>query len=397
MKLQWFAFLFVITSLALSAQTGLVRSAGQPIPGATVTVTQEGKKTVTTTDERGRYEITGLNPGPYTVEIGMFGFRASQRTFDSNTGPTPVDWTLELQQRFRRGQAPGAAGQQAQAATEIDAALTASAPATMSGGPGETGNEAFLLNGSLSRGLQSGQADNLAQLGPDIQGRPGGPNGPGGPGSFGNSQAGGLGGAGGFQGAGPGGGGFGGRGGGGGFGGGGGGRGGGGGFGGGGGGRGGGGFGGPGGGQGRRRDPNGPGQPGAFFGNRNNRGREGIHGGVNFSLRNSALDAKSYSLTGDDLNKAAYDQARFGFVVGGPLHIPKILKADSTFFFINYNGSRAKNPYSAAATVPTPLERRATSRNRSVNGKPVRIFDPVTGAPFPNNIIPASCFSITPQ
>jgi hypothetical protein len=385
-KFQWLPVLFVASSIGLYAQTGILRSAGQPIPGATVTVTQEGKKIVTSTDENGRYEITGLDPGPYSISIGMFGFRASQRKFESNTGPTPVEWTLDLQPRvaagpgFRRGPGVQQVGQQTQAAaSEIDTALTQPSTAPMSGGTGDTGNEAFLLNGSLSRGLQSGQADNLAQQGPDIQGRPGGPNGPGGPGGFGNGQAGGPGiqggggpGGGGFGG--PGGGGFGGRGGGGGFGGGGGGR--------------GGGFGGPGGAQGRR-DPNGPGQPGAFFGNRRNRGREGVHGGANFGLRNSALDAKPFSLTGQDQIKAAYAQSRFGFVVGGPLHVPKILRADSTFFFINYNGSRAKNPYSAAATVPTALER-VGNFTQSVNTVPVTIFDPSTGAPFPNNTIPAS-------
>ncbi len=368
--------LVTVAALTLYGQVGTVKSGAQIIPGATVTVTQEGKKTVTSTDENGRYEVSGLNPGAYSIEVAMFGFKAAQRKFESNTGPTPVDWTLDLQPRTatgaRRGLVAGN-GQPNQAATEIDTALRA-APAEGGGQTGEAGNESFLLNGSLSRGLQSGQADTTPQQGPDSQGRPGGPGagGPGAgqpgfggaPGGFGGQAAGGRGGFGG------GGGGFGGRGGGGG-----------GGF--------GGGPGGPGGRQGARRDPNGPGGPGQFFGNRNNRGRDGIHGGANFSLRNSALDARSFSLTGADTPKAAYAQSRFGFVVGGPLKIPKLLKGDSTFFFINYNGTRGRNPYYNSATVPTLLER-SGNFSQSFTNTPVSIFDYKTGTPFANNVIPPS-------
>ena len=54
------------------------------------------------------------------------------------------------------------------------------------------------------------------------------------------------------------------------------------------------------------------------------------------TLRNSALDARPFSFTGEDTRKAAYAQARFGLVLGGPLRIPKVLKGDQTSFFINF-------------------------------------------------------------
>jgi hypothetical protein len=58
----------------LMAQSGVVRSGDQLIPGATVTVTNNGKAYSTVTDANGRYEFPSLAPGASTVEIRMFGF-----------------------------------------------------------------------------------------------------------------------------------------------------------------------------------------------------------------------------------------------------------------------------------------------------------------------------------
>ncbi len=44
--------------------------------------------------------------------------------------------------------------------------------------------------------------------------------------------------------------------------------------------------------------------------------------------------------------------------MGGPLNIPHIYHGGSkTFYFINYNGKRAENPFDQFSTVPTLLER----------------------------------------
>ena len=105
------------------------------------------------------------------------------------------------------------------------------------------------------------------------------------------------------------------------------------------------------------------------------------------SLRNSALDARPFSLTGEDTRKAAYAQARMGAVLGGPLRIPKLLKGDNTSFFLNFFLTRSRNPYLGAATVPTLLER-SGDFSQSVTRTPVSIFDPTTGAPFIGNRVP---------
>ncbi|HKV63967.1 MAG TPA: TonB-dependent receptor [Candidatus Acidoferrum sp.] len=111
------------------------------------------------------------------------------------------------------------------------------------------------------------------------------------------------------------------------------------------------------------------------------------HGILYFSDDTSALDAKSYSLTGIELPKADYNQSRFGANVGGPLNIPKIFNGGNKwFFFAGWNGSRGSSPYDSFSTVPT-LDERAGNFSAATynNGKPVQIFNPKTGQPYQFN------------
>ena len=101
------------------------------------------------------------------------------------------------------------------------------------------------------------------------------------------------------------------------------------------------------------------------------------------------MDAKPYSISGQEIDKASYAQTRFSLVAGGMLRIPKIVKDDKTNFFVMYSGSRSRNPYDAASTLPSALER-GGDFSQSVNGTPVTIYDPSTNRPFPGNVIPAS-------
>jgi len=57
-----------------SVETGVVKSEGQPIPGATVRATQGAVVLQTLTDATGRYRIEKIAPGVWTIEIQMFGF-----------------------------------------------------------------------------------------------------------------------------------------------------------------------------------------------------------------------------------------------------------------------------------------------------------------------------------
>lgn len=246
-------------------------------------------------------------------------------------------------------------------------------------------NAAFLVNGSLSQGVQAQPGDNFGLGGPGGFG----PGGFGGPGAAGNlfaaqngtadgaaniAQLGG--GPGGPGGGGPGGGGFGGGG-----------------FGGGGGGRGGGGFGGGrGGGFGGRGGRGGGPNRNFQFGNRINRGRRNqFQGNVFYTFGNSVLNARPYSFTspttlsGAELPKAAYNYNRFGFSGGGPLVIPHLFSGDKTFWFVNYNGIRSKTGFDDVSTVPTAAE-----RSGDFSALSTIINYPGTTTPFANNMIPAS-------
>jgi hypothetical protein len=365
--------------------TGIVKFGGQPLPGATVIATQGDHRALTTTDESGAYELPDLTPGAYSIEVQMFGFQTARKQIQVAPGSHPTEWSLDLQTvRQREPREPGQGSQRQQGGfraaagtteNELDQ-LAAAAPPDTAAPSSANANEAFLVNGSLSNGLQTGQED-FGLRGPvlGLQAPPGGLPGAGVPGQPGAGAAG-QGGPGFGSGAG-GGGGFGGGGGGGGFGGGGGG-----GF---GGGRGGGGFGGPGG---QRR--NRPGGNGGFIGNRANRGRQGIHGNVSFQWQGADTDAKPFSLSGQPVVQPNFNNYRWSGVIGGPLRIPHLLKGDSTFFTLSYFGTRGQAVSYNVGTVPTAAERIGDFSQAVVNGGVPTIYNPSTGAPFAGNIVPSS-------
>lgn len=391
---------------AVFAQSGFVKSADQPIPGATVKVTKDGQTFSTVTDTDGHYGFEPLSAGKWTVTVEMFGFETLKQDVDYAAATGPVNLNLQLKpspvlQRLqqwtaRNGGAPQNSGSAArptgggagirgrtqngqQIDQELQTELNAQQTTVTPPSGGESSNEAFLVSGSLSPGMAQGaQADS----GPDMRlmganpfgGAAGDTNGAQNVPGFGGGGAGG--GGGGF-GGGPGGG-FGGRG--------------------------GGGFGGGGGG-GRFGGPNGrrPGQTaGATFGNRRRRNQQ-IHGQMSFMLTNSAVNAKPFSINGLDVPQAAYAQSRFSIIVGGPLVLGKVVKDPKTQFFFTYFGNRGRTPELFTETVPTDAERmgnfsQATqSLGTSATSVPVTIFNPTspTHQPFANNIIPLSMLNVT--
>ncbi len=113
------------------------------------------------------------------------------------------------------------------------------------------------------------------------------------------------------------------------------------------------------------------------------------HGFLYFQDDNSGLDARSYSLSGLQNEKASYNTIRFGAFAGGPLKIPGVLDwSKTTFYTVGWNGTRGSTPYDAFSTVPTVEERAGNfSGLTDKNGNPTIIYDPLTGQPFANNSI----------
>jgi outer membrane receptor protein involved in Fe transport len=111
-------------------------------------------------------------------------------------------------------------------------------------------------------------------------------------------------------------------------------------------------------------------------------------GGIGVILEDSALDARSFSLTGQDTPKPPYNHVQAVATLGGVLKIPHLMPKGVNFF-IGYQWTRNRDASTQAALMPDALMR---------NGEfttPVPILDPTAGVPFPGNQIPQS--SISPQ
>jgi len=119
------------------------------------------------------------------------------------------------------------------------------------------------------------------------------------------------------------------------------------------------------------------------------------HGSLYFSDDNAGVDASPFTVNGSPGERASYNQARFGAVLGGPLNIPKIYHGGTkTFFFVNYNGTRGSNPYDLYSIVPT-LDERDGIFSQPLNAPALLPTAPpgCTYPTFPTTTIPAACFS----
>src|SRR5438067_6363176 len=130
-------------------------------------------------------------------------------------------------------------------------------------------------------------------------------------------------------------------------------------------------------------------------------GTNQLHGTAWDFLRNDALDAKApFQSTIPKLR-----QNQFGYVLGGPIYIPKVYDGrNKTFFLANYEGWRIRNGLNQDNfNAPNPAQ--LTGDFSSSGLTPITAgctpgakqfclpIDPVTGQPFPGNIIPSSRFS----
>jgi len=133
----------------------------------------------------------------------------------------------------------------------------------------------------------------------------------------------------------------------------------------------------------------------AAFGN-NRRGPRSLYsGGICLMLDNAVLDARSFSLTGQDTPKPAYTHLQGTVSFGGPIRIPHLIR-NGPNFFVGYQWTRNRNARTQSKLMPTLLERNGDfSQTLNPLGKPVQIFNPDNGTPFTGNAIPQS--RISPQ
>jgi trimeric autotransporter adhesin len=397
-----------------SAVTGIVRtSEGTPVPGSTVRLidTVTNKVWMSWTDQSGKFEFPQIADGHYRIEASQLGFAQTSIVVEVPIvppGPVPIVLRVatlaELSatpenpssnssrppgSRQGRGQnappnsanapasnAPGSSrgvGARGQVPAGVSNAISAglagggfeqteltgegtNPQAAEGNGPASEGQQAevalsasnnsnatsdsFLLQGTVGQSLISGGpgSSGLGGIVPGTPGEQGGRGGPGGRG--GGGQLFGQGGAGGP--------------------------------------------GGPGGG------PGGEGGGGGMFGGRGRLGRQTVNR-VRFSFydrySNSALDAKPYSITGNQVPKPSFYDERFGGNLGGPLKIPHIYNgSDRTYFFINYQHEIQSSALDTYSTVPTAAERAG-----DFCGLGVTIFNPFSNFTGPRTPLGNGC------
>ncbi|HEX9759495.1 MAG TPA: TonB-dependent receptor, partial [Candidatus Acidoferrales bacterium] len=112
--------------------------------------------------------------------------------------------------------------------------------------------------------------------------------------------------------------------------------------------------------------------------------------GFNSRFGHSAMDARPYSLTGQPQEQVSSWRANFGVNIGGPLRIPKIYDGrEKTFFFVNYDLNRRRNPVDTFSTVPL-----AEERGGDFTARGVQLFDPFSNIDGPRtslgSVIPSS-------
>jgi hypothetical protein len=132
------------------------------------------------------------------------------------------------------------------------------------------------------------------------------------------------------------------------------------------------------------------------FGNARKGGRSLYNGNLTLlGYDNSALDARPFSLTGQATARPEYSHTVASFTFGGPMKIPHLIEQRvAPYFNVSYQRTRNKNDSVNTSLMPDANERAGNfSQELNALGQAVQVFDPTTGLPFANGVIPASRIS----
>ncbi len=121
-------------------------------------------------------------------------------------------------------------------------------------------------------------------------------------------------------------------------------------------------------------------------------GTNELHGVLYERNQNNDMTAVNYFSHSSPLNKNVFNQ--FGFAVGGPVYIPKLVHGkNKLFWFADWQGTR-RSQYAATTNLTLPT---AAMRSGDFSTQGTIIYDPLTGnadgsgrTPFTNNSIPAA-------
>ena len=335
--------------LAAAEHRGVVKFGTVPVPGATVTATQGDKKLVVVTGQDGAYAFPELANGVWNIQVEMLCFAPLKREIGISEGAPAAEWELKMLPMDQiKTETPAAAAPP----TASTSPATTAAAAQPGAAPAATAAAAAAPAAAPAKGGKSskkGTAATPAQSQPGFQRAAVNATSDAPPADSGTSLAGGAGSAADAS---------------------------------------------PGGtsdallvngsvstGIERRAIGNFRVGPGSLF-----------NGQLGFNVNNSALDARSYSITGQNAPKSI-NQLTPSVSFGGPLMIPHLFRYNGNFF-IGYQASRNRTSSTTPSLMPTAAERTGDfSQVLNPLGLPITVYDPTTGLPFPNNQIPANRFS----
>ena len=131
-------------------------------------------------------------------------------------------------------------------------------------------------------------------------------------------------------------------------------------------------------------------------------GSNTLHGSLYEFLRRNWLDANSFQNNAHGAPKDGHSLDQYGFLVDGPVWLPKIYNGHNrTFYMVNYERYTENSPQPLILSVPALDMRNGDFSNlKDKDGRLYVIYDPATGytnssnvfdrLPFPGNKIPAS-------
>ncbi|MBM3757980.1 MAG: carboxypeptidase regulatory-like domain-containing protein [Acidobacteria bacterium] len=124
-------------------------------------------------------------------------------------------------------------------------------------------------------------------------------------------------------------------------------------------------------------------------------GSREFHGSGYWFKRHEMFNANAFFRNRDGIAKQIYRFETLGGTIGGPmkLKVPVINPGgDKVFFFYSHDNTRIREPVAIERwRFPTALERRGDfTQSRDLNNRDIPVTDPLSQAPFPGRVIPAS-------
>ncbi len=285
-----------VSALAASEHHGIVKFGGLPVPGVTITASQGEKKVVAVTDQQGAYAFADLPDGVWNLQVEMLCFTTlKQEVAIAPNSPSP-EWELKMLPFDEIKASAPAAPPASMTATVATTAPAANAPAAapVAAAKPASGKKGSKTAAAPASNAKSGfqRADVNASAGaaaPDPPPAPGGVD----------EAAPAAGDAllvngsvsNGIE---------------------------------------------------RRAIGNARKGPGSAY-----------RGDFSTIVDNSALNARNFSITGQDTPKAAYNHLRFGVSAGGPLSIPHLFRSNNGNFFVAYQLIRNRNANNQSSLMPT--------------------------------------------